>query len=270
MEPIIREAKPGDKPFIEEITRLTWGGEDYLACVFDEWIRDGNFYVLELDGKVVGTAKLTLLPNKVGWMEGLRVHPDYRGRGYGKLLHDFVLWKGEKLAEEGKIEALEFATYFLNRESITMARKTGFLVKARFFVASARVSDFEPEEPTKIEPEMEDLTIGLIPVGWRFVKRSNEALEWIRRNGEVYDYNGLRFIGPKDGTTFAPLDPGPAVLKALLPAMAWVARERGREEFNLMLSSAIKPVLPGFKRTGIRIWDDSEEPNVFVFRKKLV
>jgi N-acetylglutamate synthase-like GNAT family acetyltransferase len=269
MEPVIREAKPEDKSFIKEIARLTWGGEDYLARVFDEWLGD-NFYVIELGGKVIGTAKLTLLPNKVGWMEGLRVHPNYRGKGYGKLLHDFILWKGEELAEEGKIEALEFATYFLNKESIEMARKTGFLVKARFFVANARVGDFKLEEPTRIEPTMENLTIGLIPVGWRFVRRSEEALAWIRRNAEVYDYNGLRFIGPRGGTTFTPLDPGPAVLKALLPAMAWVAKERGKEEFDLMLSSAIKPVLPGFKRAGIRIWDDAEEPNVLVFRKRLV
>jgi N-acetylglutamate synthase-like GNAT family acetyltransferase len=270
MESKIREAKPEDKPFIEEIARLTWGGEDYLARVFDEWVEEGNFYVLELDGKVIGTVKLTLLPGKVGWLEGLRVHPDYRERGFGRMLHNFIVQRGKELAEEGRIEALEFSTYFLNRESIAMAEETGFRVKARFFVVSAKVSDFEPEEPVEIEPELEDLSIGLIPVGWRFVKRNEEALTWIRKNATVYDFNGLHFIGPKGGTTFTPLDPGPAVLKALLPAMAWVAKERGEEEFSLMLSSAIKPVLPGFKRAGIRIWDDAEEPNVLVFRKKLV
>ncbi len=64
MEPLIREAKPEDRPFIEEIAKLTWDGEDYLAGVFDEWLGD-NFYVLELDGKVIGTAKLTLLSGNV-------------------------------------------------------------------------------------------------------------------------------------------------------------------------------------------------------------
>ena len=66
MEPIIRLVRKEDKPFIEEIARLTWEGEDYLARVFDSWVKDGNFYVLELEGKVVGTAKLTILPDKVG------------------------------------------------------------------------------------------------------------------------------------------------------------------------------------------------------------
>jgi len=122
MKPIIREARPEDKPFIEEIARLTWGGEDYLARVFDEWLGD-NFYVLEVDGRVIGTAKLTLLPGRIGWLEGLRVHRDYRGRGYGRRLQDFMLELGSELAKKGKIEALEFATYFLNRESISMAEK---------------------------------------------------------------------------------------------------------------------------------------------------
>ncbi|WP_099212001.1 GNAT family N-acetyltransferase [Thermococcus henrietii] len=266
---LIREARPEDRPFIEEIARLTWDGEDYLARVFDEWLGD-NFYVLELDGRVIGTAKLTVLPGKVGWLEGLRVHPEYRGRGYGRLLHDFLLELGERLAEEGKIGALKFATYFLNRGSVSMAQKTGFHVKAKFFVFGAKTEGFQPEKPEKIEPELSDLTLGLIPVGWRFVGRSEEALEWIRENAHFYDFNGFRFLVSKKGATFTPLDVGLATLKAMLPAIAWVAEERGRESFDVMLPSGIKPLLPGLRRLGLTLWDETEEPNVLVFRKRLV
>lgn len=269
MNPVIREARPEDKPFIEEIARLTWGGEDYLARVFDEWVKDGNFYVLEVDGKVIGTAKLTLLPGKVGWLEGLRVHPDYRGRGYGRLLHNFMLQLGEKLTQEGKIEALEFATYFLNRESISLAERTGFRVKAKFFVFGARTEDFEPEEPERVEPTLEDLILGLIPVGWRFVRRSEEALEWIQRNAKVYDFNGFHFLVSKEGATFTPLDVGLATLRAMLPAMAWVAEKKGKESFDVMLTSGVKSLLIGLKRLGLHLWDETEEPNVLVFRKRL-
>ncbi len=269
MEPVIREARPEDRPSIEEIARITWNGEDYLGRIFDDWIKDGNFYVLEVDGKVIGTAKLTTLPCKVGWLEGLRVHPNYRGRSYGKLLHSFMLDLGERLAQEGKIEALEFSTYFLNRESISLAKKTGFSIKAKFFVFSARTEDFEPEEPERVEPAMSDLTLGIIPVGWRFVRRSEEALEWIKKNAEVYDTNGFRFLVSKKGTTFTPLDVGLATLKAMLPAMAWVSRERDRREFDVMLTSGVKPLLPGLKRLGLFLWDETKGPNVLVFRKKL-
>ncbi|ASA77949.1 GNAT family N-acetyltransferase [Thermococcus sp. 5-4] len=270
MEPLIREARPEDKSFIEEIARLTWGGEDYLARVFDEWLKDGGFYVLELDGKVIGTAKMTLLPGKVGWLEGLRVHPNYQGRGYGRKLHGFMLELGERLAREGKIEALEFATYFLNRESIAMAKRDGFSTTAKFFNLGAKVSAFEPEEPAMIEPSLEDLTLGVIPAGWKFLRRSAESLEWLKAKAKFYDINGFRFLVPKGEATFTPLDVGLATLKATLPGMAWVARERGREEFDIMLPSGVKPLLPGLRRLGLFLWDETKEPNVLVFRKKLV
>ncbi|NJE04958.1 GNAT family N-acetyltransferase [Thermococcus sp. M36] len=270
MEPLIREAKPEDRPFIEEIARLTWGGDDYLARVFDEWVKDGNFYVLEIDGKVIGTAKMTLLPGKVGWLEGLRVHPDYRGRGYGRKLHSFMLELGERLAREGKIEALEFSTYFLNRESIAMAKKDGFSIIAKFFNLGASVETFEPEGPQPAELTMEDLPFGIVPLGWKFVHRSEEALEWLREKGEVYEIDGFKFLAPKGEVTFTPLSTGLACLRTMLPGMAWVAREKGRKEFDLMIPSGMKPVLPGLKRLGLFLWDETEEPNVLVFRKKLV
>ncbi|ASJ00425.1 GNAT family N-acetyltransferase [Thermococcus gorgonarius] len=269
MNPIIREARPEDRPFIQEIARLTWGGEDYLARVFDDWVEDGNFYVLELEGKVIGTAKLTLLPGRVGWLEGLRVHPDYRGRGYGRMIQNFMIDLGRRLAEEGKIEALEFATYFLNRESIAMARKDGFSVMARFFNLGARVEDFQPEEPNPVELGMNDLTLGIIPLGWKFVHRSEEALEWLREKGEAYEVNDFKFLATRDGATFTPLSTGLGCIRAMLPAMAWVAREKGREEFDLMLPGGMKPVLPGLRRLGLFLWDETDEPNVLVFRKKL-
>ncbi|WP_461862856.1 GNAT family N-acetyltransferase [Thermococcus sp.] len=270
MNPIIREARADDRPFIEEIARLTWGGDDYLARVFDEWIKDGNFYVLEVDGKVIGTAKLTLLPGKVGWLEGLRVHPDYRGRGYGRLIHNFMLDRGEKLAEKGVIEALEFATYFLNRESIAMARKDGFSVIAKFFNLGARVNVFQPEEAEPVEIEMEDLTLGIIPLGWKFVHRSEEALKWLGEKGEAYEVGGFKFLATRDGASFTPLSTGLGCIRAMLPAMAWVARESGREEFEMMLPGGMKPVLPGLRRLGLSLWDETEEPNVLVFRKGFV
>ncbi|WP_297417240.1 GNAT family N-acetyltransferase [Thermococcus sp.] len=268
MEPIIREAKPRDKPFIEEISRLTWGGEDYLARIFDEWVKDGNFYVLEVDGKVIGTAKLTILPGKVGWIEGLRVHPDYRGRGYGRMIHNFILNLGKKLAEKEVIEALEFATYFLNRESVSMAEKTGFHVRAKFFVMSAPAGE-TLEEPSVVEPSINDVTLGTFPVGWRFLHRCDETVEWLRKNAVLYELNGLRFIGPKGGATFTALDPGPAVLRELMPAMGWVARELSLDGFDVMIPSAMGAVLPGLRRVGFELWDDKDEPNVLVFRKKI-
>ncbi len=185
------------------------------------------------------------------------------------MLHNFIVERGGKeLAEEGKIDALEFATYFLNRESIAMAKKDGFKVLARFLNLAAKVKDFEPVEPEPAELTMEDLTLGIIPLGWKFVHRSEEALEWLRRKAEVYEIAGFKFLVEKGRTTFTPLSFGLGCIKAMLPAMAWVAKDRD-EAFDLMLPASMMPVLPGLKRLGLSLWDETDEPNVLVFRKDL-
>ena len=52
---------------IEETGKIIWEGHDHLPRAFHEWFKDGNFFVIDVDGKVVASAKLTLLPYGVGW-----------------------------------------------------------------------------------------------------------------------------------------------------------------------------------------------------------
>ena len=105
---VIREAQKNDKQDVQEITRFTWEGQDYIDKVFDEWLEDGHFFVAEIENKVIGTAKLTIFPDKVGWLEGLRVHPQYRGQGIGRKLQDFTREYGIALIRKGVINCLDF------------------------------------------------------------------------------------------------------------------------------------------------------------------
>lgn len=271
MEPIIREAKPEDKPFIEEIARLTWGGEDYLARVFDEWVRDGNFYVLELEGKVIGTAKLTLLPKRVGWMEGLRVHPDYRGRGFGRMLHNFIVSKGKELAEEGKIDALEFATYFLNRESIAMAKKNGFKIVKRYYIMGKAVEEIKPSKPSDSTiASLEEFEYEkYIPVGWKFVHKVPEALEWLKEKAIIKECNGAKFMMPKDSeSAFVPFRLSKSYVEQLLPCMAQEALNANQKYIEIMVPEERKELLEPLKELGFEVWDNPKEPNVLVFRRR--
>ncbi|WP_457742597.1 GNAT family N-acetyltransferase [Thermococcus sp.] len=272
MEPLIREARPEDKPFIEEIARLTWDGEDYLAKVFDDWLKDGGFYVLELEGKVISTAKMTLLPEKVGWLEGLRVHPDYRGRGYGRKLHSFMLELGERLAREGKIEALEFATYFLNRESIAMAKKDGFKIVERFYYVQRALGDGEKPKPSKSD-SLEELDYkGYIPYGWKFLHRCEESLRWLNRKAEIREYKGLKFLYVpmhENEPAFTPFKLSTESIKTLLPAMSFEARKIGYDSVDMMLPEDKSDLIEPLKELGFKNWTDFKEPDVLVFRKKL-
>ncbi|WP_457752123.1 GNAT family N-acetyltransferase [Thermococcus sp.] len=263
---VIREARPRDKSFIEEMTAVMGG--DYLPEVFEEWLGDGGFYVLEVDGKVVGTAKLTRFPCGVLWMEGLRVHPDYRGRGLGKRLHSFLIEKALELSRRSHYRAVEFATNPLRSLSAVLAAKTGFSTVAEFRRFNVSTEDFIPEEPVSSELALGDVEgLSRLPVGWYFLKPCGEGIAWVNERTEVYEIDGVKFIAPAGGTTFAPVRTDVRSLKLTLPAMAWVARERGAETFTVVIP-AEQRVNPAELRLTPR--EESGRADIAVFSKELV
>ncbi|WP_365942337.1 GNAT family N-acetyltransferase [Thermococcus sp.] len=246
MEPLIREAKPEDKPSIEEIARLTWEGEDYLARVFETWLREGNFYVLELEGKVIGTAKLIILPDKVGWLEGLRVHPNYQKRGFGRVLHNFMLHKGKELAEKGVINAVEFSTYFINKESITMAKKDGFKVVERFYYVQRALGEEKEPKLSRINSLDELDYEGYIPYGWKFLHRCKESLEWLNKKAQIREFKGFKFLyAPihENEPAFTPFKLSTEAIKNILPAMSFEAGKIDYDSIDIMLPEGRKDLI---------------------------
>lgn len=87
-EVTVRQARTADEDAVAAFTSETWsdrGGGDYIPSVFPEWVRtdgdDQRTFVAEVDGEVVGLGQGVLLSPTEGWGQGLRVDPDYRGRG---------------------------------------------------------------------------------------------------------------------------------------------------------------------------------------------
>jgi len=90
---VVRRARHEDREAVASIAEVTWTDrevDDYLARVFPEWIEtDGDDQytaVVTVDGEVVGTAQATMLTEDEAWLQGLRVHPDYRGEGHSEAL----------------------------------------------------------------------------------------------------------------------------------------------------------------------------------------
>jgi GNAT superfamily N-acetyltransferase len=79
----IRPARPADRPAMERICAHTWDWGDYIPEVWDAWLADpgGGLTVGEVDGRVIAVSKATYQPEGQVWLEGMRVDPDYRGRG---------------------------------------------------------------------------------------------------------------------------------------------------------------------------------------------
>jgi GNAT superfamily N-acetyltransferase len=88
-----RPALPRDTAEVMELTRTIWGGHDYVPFVWAEWLADpqGLLAAAEYGGRVVGVGKLSLLSADEWWLQGLRVHPEFQGRGIASRLHDYML-----------------------------------------------------------------------------------------------------------------------------------------------------------------------------------
>ncbi len=261
MYPLIRRARPGDAPWIEEISRLTWEGGDYLSRVYGEWIEEGNFFVIELDGRVVATAKLTLMPCKVGWMEGLRVHPAHRGMGFARMLHNHIMSLGRRLAEEGKLESLMYATGARNEASKRLGLSTGFEIVARFWfmMRDAEARGNVEEGPLRL-PDLE-----LIPLGWRFLRRCSGTPEWIRPRSRSYSFRGSGFFAPLDSTIFTPSD-----YDSLLELVEGMERAAsGEGSFGIMIPEGRRDLVEELMRIGFSTRFGHEEPSTLVFELKL-
>lgn len=121
----IRKLQGSDRNDIIEISRHVWEGHDYLPSVVDQWLQDPNshFYGVEVQGHIVAVGNLEVIEDgRTGWMEGLRVHPDYRGRGFAKDITWCLVEKAELLG----VQRLRYTTSTRNVASLKLAKMTGF------------------------------------------------------------------------------------------------------------------------------------------------
>jgi len=122
----IKRVLASDREDILEISRHIWEGHDYLPSVFDDWVKDPKSYTcgVEADGRLVAVANLRLIENgRTGWMEGLRVHPEYRGKGFADTLTRHLI---EKAGDLGVLR-LRYTTSTENEASLRLAEKFGFV-----------------------------------------------------------------------------------------------------------------------------------------------
>ena len=86
-----------------------------------ESVRD--FYVFEVDGKVVGTAALNICWEDLAELRSLAVHPDYNGRGAGKELVLACLDEARRLGIR-KVFALTYKQAFFEKLGFSLIEKS--------------------------------------------------------------------------------------------------------------------------------------------------
>ena len=194
---IIRDAKPEDKPFVLEFTEKTWEWGDYIKYVWDKWIRDpnGRLLIAECNGKPVGIMHIQFLPDESAWLEGLRVHPEYRRRGIAWRLNQYAF----RYIKSRGVNRVRVAIVEWNTPSLNLARKLGFYILDKWLSFWLRFKDIpecgeakckEEVDPEKIWDKISKSAVflrsnGYIPVAWRWFRVSKKILAELLKNGAI-------------------------------------------------------------------------------------
>lgn len=199
-----------DTPEVMELTRTIWNGEDYVPSVWSEWYSDpqGLLAIAEYGGRVVGLGKLTLIASNDWWLEGLRVHPDYEGRGIASHLHGYLLryWLTKGAG------ALRLVTASFRTPVHRICERTGFRKVGEFTPFLAPTIDLnsggqkenrlilldanqvEKAYSAIIASPIISWTAGLMDLRWQWVTPSLELIRQAVLHEQVYWWRGERGV----------------------------------------------------------------------------
>ncbi len=111
MDATVRQARADDYDDVAAFADAVWADRpdtaDYVPDVFEEWVAtdgpDQHTVVVEADGAAAGLCQAVLLTDTEAWFQGIRVDPDYRGRGFGSAMVDHLFeWARERGATVGR------------------------------------------------------------------------------------------------------------------------------------------------------------------------
>ncbi|MEX0656901.1 MAG: GNAT family N-acetyltransferase [Nitrosopumilaceae archaeon] len=120
MQLTIRHALPSDKKTILDFCKSTFSWGDYIHHVWDDWLDEGNFFVLCENKNPVAICHAFIVKNaKLVWIEGIRVDPNYRQKGYAKKL----VTKAEAIAKKNYCTLSSMIIESKNFKSLKLAKK---------------------------------------------------------------------------------------------------------------------------------------------------
>ena len=190
----IRHATKSDK---EEVLRFCvntfeWG--DYIDQVWDFWYSDRNGVLLiaedddeyNIHGRkqssVIAVSHASLCPNnKNVWLEGIRVHPDFRHKSVAtQLLNTMISYGKERGAQEAS--AIVAGS---NNASQLMMESNGFGIISKWSYYSI---DRIPKRVDKVNLRSKVVTLEDTETVWNYLKRS----EIYKSSGKTY-FNSWRW-----------------------------------------------------------------------------
>ncbi len=268
----IREATTEDLTDLAEISRTTWEGHDYLEQVSENWLKQQGFFVGEINGRVIACGKLTTLPGEIAWLEGLRVHTNFKGKGYGKKLANEILRIAKARVDQGLLKTIQFSTYISNAQSISIAENQGFRADEHFHVISMENPPVikHPVTLTKFIPTAKDFSIypGHAPCGWKYINYNCEdSLEWMQKNAEFWQVEtGAKFLTANRGTEISPLTAAMNDTQGFIQGILALAEKKRLDYLEMMIHDSHTNILATAIENGFSYWDEQGVANLSVYK----
>ncbi|MBF0362848.1 MAG: GNAT family N-acetyltransferase [Oligoflexia bacterium] len=211
----LRKVLASDYDDIVNIAEGIWDGSDYMPNVFKQWVNDPEgVFICAVDtvkNKVVGTGKLSILYDGSGWLEGFRVHKDYRGQKIGRKIAEYRIDFAKTLYQQKKINKLALATHLCNVESVSLISKLNFKLKSAYYVFwkepqnidhnnfKSELKDFEFTNWECSYDEFINLDYikrrsGLIDLGYVFQQPTLKLYQEIKNSNGFVSINGYKGI----------------------------------------------------------------------------
>jgi GNAT superfamily N-acetyltransferase len=266
---IVRLAQARDREDLIKVSKKIWDGHDYLPRILDRWLSEPWFFVCEYDARVIACIKLTAFPDNVLWIEGLRVHPKFQGKGIATLLNKHLFRFAEQLRCKNPALSFEFCTYYKNVESLHLTRKLGFRDVEGYYNLEKRGvhRTQKPEFVRDFGPEIFAHFPHYLPLNWHAVHSQSSSLKYIRDHAEIFKTpNGLYLIGSEGEKCITFLGRPCAELSVELPYLQYFYGPR--KSISVTLSSKFKDDLPLLLKHNFYFWDDDGEVtrNMLVLR----
>ena len=171
----VRDARVEDRDAVLAFCERTFGDEgDYIADVWDDWLaaRDGALLVGVMAGQPVALSHVLLTAPDEAWIEGVRVAPDLRRQGVGRVMISRSLVRAREL---GASTARMF-THSTNEASQRLFERFGFrkVAELAYYIGGALSPDPEeaarqsaPRSAAELDPSIaetsQDTTEGALP-----------------------------------------------------------------------------------------------------------
>lgn len=132
---MVREARESDKEPLLQFIRKIWDGHDYIPKVWDDWVADRSsvMLVVEAGGRPVGMNRMRYMPDGSAWLEGVRIHPAFRGKGLATMLGRASTERAEKRG----VTTYRLTTHARNWRSQRQVAKMGMVEVSRLSVYEA-------------------------------------------------------------------------------------------------------------------------------------